>query len=57
MRRRFWVAWVVVMGLSVPSLAGAADKDSREGQEPGGREDRVRGARRVPGDGPSRRAL
>ena len=28
MSRRFWVACVVVMGLSVPSLAGAADKDS-----------------------------
>ena len=57
MRRCFWVACVVVMGLSVPSLAGAGEKDSGEGQEPGGRADRVGGARRVPGDGPSRRAL
>jgi carboxypeptidase Q len=28
MRRRFWVGWVVVMGLSVPSVAGAGEKDN-----------------------------
>ena len=57
MGRRFWVAFVVAMGL-VGSIPGRGRRQgSCEGQEPGGREDRVRGTRRVPGDGPSRRAL
>ena len=28
MRRRFWVGWVVVMGLSAPTMAGAGEKDN-----------------------------
>ncbi len=57
MRRCFWVACVVVMGLSGPSLAGAAEKDSRKVRSPEVERIVVRGDRRIPGDGPSGCAL
>ncbi len=32
MRRHFWVGWAIVAVLSIPSLAGAADKDAAKGK-------------------------
>ncbi len=32
MRRRFWVGWAIVAVLSIPYLAGAADKDTAKGK-------------------------
>ncbi len=34
MRRRFWVAWVAVIGLSGPSMAGAREKDTGKARSP-----------------------
>ncbi len=34
MRRRFWVAWTLVIGLSGPSWAGAGDKDTGKAKSP-----------------------
>src|ERR1017187_4683444 len=34
MRRRFWISCLAVIGLSVPSLAGAGDKDTGKAKNP-----------------------